>query len=269
MNYDPDVFGMFKTIGSQTVAEFALVLVGAGILTFMVRKMLPWIADRLHGRRHFVVLALVPILRLLIWLVALAMLVPLIIEPTLQNMIAVLGAFGVAIGFAMKDYASSLIAGVVSVMELNYRPGDWIEMNGVYGEVVHVGLRVVRIVTPDDTMVSIPHLKLWTESVHNANNGGPSLQCVTNFFLHPDHDAKHVRQLLLDVALSSPFLQIEKTMAVIVQEKPWGTHYILRAYPVDPRQQFRFISDLTARGKEALLKAGVKSCAIPTAMNMS
>lgn len=50
-----------------------------------------------------------------------------------------------------------------------------------------------------------------------------------------------------DVALTSPFLQLDKPVAVIVQEKPWGAHYRIRAYPVDPHQQFRFITDLTIR----------------------
>jgi hypothetical protein len=39
-------------------------------------------------------------------------------------------------------------------------------------------------------------------------------------------------------------------------EKPWGTHYRLKAYPVEPRDQFQFITDLTVRGKAALLALG-------------
>ena len=43
-------------------------------------------------------------------------------------MVTLLGAIGLAIGFALKDYVSSLIAGVVSAVELPYRPGDWVNM---------------------------------------------------------------------------------------------------------------------------------------------
>jgi small conductance mechanosensitive channel len=39
---------------------------------------------------------------------------------------------------------------------------------------------------------------------------------------------------------------------VVVAEKPWGTHYRVKAYPVDGRQEFQFISDLTVRRKAAL-----------------
>ncbi|BBI63414.1 hypothetical protein HSBAA_47200 [Vreelandella sulfidaeris] len=81
----------------------------------------------------------------------------------------------------MKDYVSSLIAGVVSATELPYRPGDWVQIEDTYGEVKHVGLRTVDIQTPDDDMVYVPHLKLWDHAVYNANNGGTSLQCVASF----------------------------------------------------------------------------------------
>jgi len=37
-----------------------------------------------------------------------------------------------------------------------YRRGDWISIEGTYGEVKSIGLRAVEIVTPDDTMVVIP-----------------------------------------------------------------------------------------------------------------
>jgi hypothetical protein len=51
--------------------------------------------------------------------------------------------------------------------------------------------------------------------------------------------------------------------AVIVTEKPWGTHYRLKAYPVDSAQQFQFVSDLTVRGKAALSRLGVEFAAVP------
>jgi hypothetical protein len=45
---------------------------------------------------------------------------------------------------------------------------------------------------------------------------------------------------------------------VVAREKPWGTQYWLKAYPVDPRDQFRFITDLTVRGKAALSELGLE-----------
>ena len=73
-------------------------------------------------------LSLVPLLRLSIIVGSLVLIVPQIIEPTVANMVALLGALGLVLGFGLKDYVSSLIAGIVALYEIPYRPGDWIEV---------------------------------------------------------------------------------------------------------------------------------------------
>jgi hypothetical protein len=103
--------------------------------------------------------------------------------------------------------------------------------------------------------------------LRNANSGSRKLQCVTDFYLHPQHDAVQVKQALMDVALTSPFLQIPIPVTVIVQEKPWGTHYRLKAYPVDPRDQFQFITDLTIRGKAAISGLGAVYAVAPVSLD--
>ena len=45
---------------------------------------------------------------------------------------------------------------------------------------------------PDDTVVVIPHLKLWDQLIFNANDGRQNLLCAADFYLHPGHDAAQV-----------------------------------------------------------------------------
>lgn len=254
---DKDKFmDVFKQVTSDVIIEIALVIAIATAIVWLSQRVLPWLADNLFGQRRLLVLAFIPTIRVVVFVFALVWIVPLVIEPNVQNMIAILSAVGIAIGFAMKDYVSSLLAGINAVYELPYRPGDWIEVDGAYGEVKHVGMRAVEIVTPDDTVVFIPHQKLWTGLIFNANNGGPSLMCVVDYYLAPEHDIHAVKHLLEDVALTSPYVQLAKPISVVVSEKPWGTHYKLKSYPIDPRQQFQYMTDLTARGKNAIRAAG-------------
>lgn len=253
-----DYSRLFNKLDTAALVELALVVAGAILLIVLSQRGLNWAANRLHGQHRFRVFALVPLVRLAILIVAISMAVPIVIDPSLQNMIALLGAVGLAIGFALKDYVSSLIAGVTAAVEMPYRPGDWVEIEGVYGEVTHVGMRTIEVVTPDDNLVSIPHLKIWNTPISNANNGGDSLQCVADFYLHPDHDAARIGEALRDVALTSPYLKFDRPIAVVAKEHPWGTHYKIRAYPVDPRQQFRFVTDLTLRGRAELGRLGAR-----------
>lgn len=258
-----NIADLFRRLDTGVLMDLVLILGGAIVLVVALQKILPWLANRLHGKKRHYLLAMVPLLRLIVVIAAFLLAVPILIKPSLQNMVAILGSLGLALGFALKDYASSLVAGIVAVGEAPYRNGDWVQIGDTYGEVVHVGMRTVNLVTADDNLVSIPHLKLWTEPISNANNGSPQLQCTAHFYLHPDHDGVRVRELLFDVALTSPYLALGEPIAVVVDEKPWGTRYRLRAYPIDARQQFRFATDLTLRAKADLLRHGFRMAAVP------
>lgn len=166
-------------------------------------------------------------------------------------------------GLAFKDYVSSLIAGIVTLFEGPYRPGDWIEIAGEYGEVKAINMRAVELMTTDDTVVTVPHVKLWDHVIRNANDGSRDLMCVTSYYLEPHHDAACAQETLCDVALTSAWVNLERPVAVRLSETPWGTHYRLKAYPLDPRQQNRLISDLTVRGKEALMARGMRFAVSP------
>lgn len=106
-----------------------------------------------------------------------------------------------------------------------------------------------------------PHPKLWDQPIFNANDGGQNLLCVADFYLHPHHNATEVKETLHDVALTSAFVQLEQSITVMVLDRPWGTHYRLKAYPIDPRQQTHFVTNLTVRGKAALINLGVQFAA--------
>ncbi len=120
------------------------------------------------------------------------------------------------------------------------------------GEVKAIGTRAVHLVTADDTEVIIPHARLWSTSVFNASGGKPSLLCVTDFYLHADHDGAAVRQALAEIGETSSYRKLETKVTVVAVETPWGTHYKIKAYVTESREQFAMITDLTLRGKERL-----------------
>lgn len=254
---------IFRSWDDINFVLIAAIVIVAALLFNGVKRGVPWVASRLPERFRFYLLPWVPMLRVLVLVVAIAQVTPLIIQPTPENLFAFFGAAAVAIGFAFKDYVSSIIAGIVALFEQPYRVGDWIEVDGDYGEVQSIGLRAIRILTPDDTVVAIPHSKMWTTGIKNDNAGKRELMCVTDFYLHPDHDGRLARQTLWDVALTSPYLQIDRPVVVIVYEKPWGTHYRVKAYPIDARDQFLFISDITVRGKAELKKMDARFAIAP------
>ena len=144
----------FSAITWVALVEAALVVAAAVLLIFVIQKLVPGLAGKLGGKARLYLLASVPLARLLIIVVTIIVVVPILVEPSFENMVAIFGALGLALGFAFKDYANSLIAGIVTLYEMPYRPGDWIEVDGKYGEVRSIGTRAAEIVTPDDTVIT-------------------------------------------------------------------------------------------------------------------
>ena len=246
--------------------KVVLILVGTWAVIFAARRLLPYLADRGPSQTRLSLLSAVPVIRLLAIIAAILWIIPLIFNVTFQNFLVIAGAASVAIGFAFKDYVSSLIAGIVALVERPYRSGDWVKVGDDYGEIRHMGLRSITIQTADDNAVVAPHSQLWTENISNSNDGAQTLQCVAEFFVAPAHDAALIRAGLADIALTSAYLHYERPVVVVLSEQPWGTHYKLRAYPFDMRDQFLFISDLTVRGKDRIAKLGAVPTAAPVAM---
>ncbi len=246
--------------------QIAVVVLGTWLAIYLARKVLPYLAERGPNQVRLYLLGAVPVLRLALLGFAILWVVPLVFNITFQNFLVIAGAASVAIGFAFKDYASSLIAGIVAVFERPYRPGDWVRVGEHYGEVVNVGLRSVSLRTPSDNIVTVPHLKIWDTNVSNANDGARTLMCVASFYVAPAHDAARLRSALEDVALTSAYLDYDKPVLVVLAESPWGTHYKLKAYPFDMRDQFRLVSDLTARGKLAIAGSGAAQVTAPASL---
>jgi small conductance mechanosensitive channel len=265
MNPEEETQQILRDLEEISFPTIVIIMVVALIGAWLVERVVPWIAAQLPPRFRFYVLPIAPIFRLLIFGFAIFQAIRLIIQPTAQNLLTIAGASAVAIGFAFKDYASSIVAGVVALVEQPYRPGDWVRIGGSYGEVQKVGLRAIKIETPDDNKVTIPHNTLWNENIINANDGRREHLCAAEFYLQPHHDAVLVDHALKDVAMTSPYVKLDRPITVIVAEQPWATHYSLRAYPIEGRNQLAFTSDLVIRGKDALAALRVEPARVAAA----
>src|SRR3989449_1108679 len=183
MNYSLSVWGHLEKLVWRDVLIVAAVLFLARLLIFAMQRKLRHAAEKARPHRRLIILRIVPIARLLIRAAAILVIVPLLVEPTVRNILALSAGLGLALAYTLKDYGSSFVAGLVTVLENTYQPGDWIEVDGAYGEVKSIAGRAVRLVTADDTEVIIPHSRLWSTSIFNSSSGNRSLLCVAKMLV--------------------------------------------------------------------------------------
>jgi len=79
-------------------------------------------------------------------------------------LVAGLGLTGFALGFALKDTISNLLAGILILLYQPFRIGDSIEVAGFSGRVSTIDLRYTELENAGDKVL-IPNSKLFTDPI--------------------------------------------------------------------------------------------------------
>lgn len=245
---------IISKITTAKVAQAVFILLAAYLILKILDKVIIWLSERIAKAWRLRVKQFLPFLRMMIFTATAVILMNLFLNLSKENILAVTGTVAVALGFAFKDYASSIIAGIVGLFESPYGVGDRIKIGDYYGEVINYGLRSVTIQTPDDSTVTIPHNKIWTEAISNANSGALEAQVVTEFCLAHEVDINLVKKILYRVAQTSKYTALKLPIVVVMEEKPWGSLFKLKCYPLDARDEFVYKTDLITRAKQAFTK---------------
>lgn len=241
-------------ITTWKVAQALILILLAFLILKLIDKSIIWISERTAKEWRLRIKQSLPLLRTIVLTVVVIILMNLFLNLSRDNILAITGTVAVALGFAFKDYVSSIIAGIVGLFEAPYRVGDRVKIGEHYGEVVSYGLRKIQLKTPDDNTITIPHNKIWTEAIANANTGELEAQVVTEFFFAHEVDVQLIKRILYRVAHTSKYTALKLPIVVIMEAKPWGTQFKLKCYPLDARDEFVYMTDLTTRAKKAFAK---------------
>jgi len=85
----------------------------------------------------------------------------------LQSLATVAAAATLAIGFAMQDVVQNFVAGVFIYTDKPFRIGDWIEWDDNAGIVEDISLRVSRVRTFDNELLTVPNSQLTDGVIKN------------------------------------------------------------------------------------------------------
>ena len=189
-----------------------------------------------------------------------------VVEVTPEVMLALGGTAAVAVGFALKDFVSSIVAGFMILVDRPFQVGDRVTFDGWYGEIRHIGLRSVRLVTLDDTQVTIPNSKFLTDPVASGNAGSVEMMVQMDFYIGLDQDLAAAKRVVTEALTSSRYMSSARPWAVNVSQVLQDSYLALRlrakAYVLDVRFEKAFETDVTERVVAGLAAAGVKPPAV-------
>ena len=183
-----------------------------------------------------------------------------------QLLLAIGGSLAVAAGFAMKDLVASIIAGVIILLDRPFQVGDRVTFAGYYGEITHIGLRSVRMMTLDDTQVTIPNNKFLTDAVASGNAGAVDMMIQVDLYIGADENLDEARRLLSEVVTTSRYVNLNRAWNVVVSQvienDYFATQLRAKAYVLDARLEKAFQGDITERALDAFATANIKPPAV-------
>lgn len=234
------------------------------VLFFAVKKLNQWssnLKEKFPSKRLFI-LQSSTIISFVLSIVGTFAIIYGVLKPSKEILLALTGSAAVAIGFSLKDLVSSLIAGIVLLFDRPFQVGDRVTFKNIYGEIVKIGLRAVRLNTLDDNLVTIPNSEFINNAVASGNAGALDMMVVMNIHLALDENIPKVQELLYEVLITSRYVYLAKPVVVLVSEAEVAHRLVLKftmkAYVLDVKYEKAFESDVYTRAIKELNKLEVR-----------
>jgi len=262
MQPEPNVLEIFNPRG---LPYALLILVLMLVLSRVLTGVLQTIGERFSDKR-LLIHQIGSLLRFGIYVVGILGIILSVVVLKPQVLLAVGGTLAVAVGFALKDLAASFVAGLTILADKPFQVGDRVTFDGYYGEIKHIGLRSVEMITLDDTLVSIPNSKFLTDTVASGNAGAVEMMIAVDFYIGIDQDLPLAKRIVKEALTASRYTHLKKPWSVVVKqvihENYFAVRLLAKAYVLDVRFEKAFESDITERVLEGFAQAGIQPPAI-------
>jgi small-conductance mechanosensitive channel len=242
-----------------TVLFIAEIIIIAYVLVFILTFLLRKVSEQV-GQYRIIVKTLIPLLKFVIYLWAIYFIIVAVISPSLTEAVAFSGLLGAALGFGLKDLFADAVGGITITFEKPFQIGDKITFGKYYGEVIDIGIRGTRLVTPDANTVTVPNYLIFTESVASGNYGKLDMMVVIDLYIDPRSDVIRGIKILKDAVVTSKYVYISPNHPYTVLFEDFAYYHRLRAkaYVNDLRQEFEFKSEVARRAWTAYRQEGIE-----------
>ena len=173
-----------------------------------------------------------------------------------NSFVAILGAAGLAVGFALQGSLSNFAAGVMLILNRPFKTGDHVEIAGVEGDIAEISIFSTMIDTKDNKRVIIPNAEITAAT-------------ITNFSAHDkrrvdmvmgigyEADIKQAKEILTDICTSHPKSLDSPAPTVAVMElADSSVNFMVRPW-CHPDHYWDVYCDVTEQVKLAFDSAGI------------
>lgn len=184
------------------IATFLAIVFAAWIISRMLSSGVRHGLARVDGTSRLLENFLVKSVRWIVMAVGLIMALSAL-EVSIGPLLAVVGAAGFVIAFALQDSLSNFASGLMILFFRPFDEGDVIDAGGVSGKVQSMNLVSTTILTFDNKRMVVPNNKIWNDVITNAT-GVNERRVDMEFGIGYDDDIDKANEILVDIITSHP-----------------------------------------------------------------
>ena len=139
------------------------------------------------------------------------------LENFLVSMAGIAAAGALAVGFAMQSVIANVVAGVFIYTDKPFRIGDWIVWGDHSGVVEDISLRVTRVRTFDNELLTVPNSALTGGVIKNPVDGD-RLRLKFDFGIGYDDDVERASEIIVEEATAHPEIMDDPAPSVRLTE---------------------------------------------------
>lgn len=128
------------------------------------------------------------------------------------------GAVAIGLGFGMQNLLKNLISGLMLLLERPFRPGDLIEVNGMRGRVIDIGMRSSHIRDGNGIETLIPNSTFIEENVTNWTLSSQSVRIAVKVGVAYGSNPQEVTEILLNTAERHGLVQDKPAPDVVFED---------------------------------------------------
>ena len=223
------------------------IMLSASIISVAIKFIVPAALDRYNTNKSVTVTGGNPLVvfasRGIVWFMGIYLALQEVgIE--LLGIIASLAVFSLIIGLAVQQTLGNMLNSFMLAVDQPFEVGDRIEVEGVTGTVMSVGILSTKILTLTEELVVIPNNRLVDSTITNFARGGGDgmgsrLTLTLDIGVDYDERSAHVKQVIMDVAKKCPHVEQDPPPRVLLRELgDFSKNYRLYVWLADYGEEF-------------------------------
>lgn len=261
---ESDIGNAASILNVLDITKISLLIFGMICLAIAV-KFVASLGDNLNRRmpsKRLLIAQVITVISFVIYILGGGYIFYGVVQPPKALLLAVSGTLAVALGLSLKDLVSSVVAGVILLFDRPFQVGDRITFDRSYGEIQTIGLRAIKIITLDDSVVTIPNNRFITDVVASGNFGELDMMIQINFHVALFADLEKARDLLFEAAVTSKYVFLKKPVSIVFNEVEFAQRQAMqirvKCYVFDVRFETNLQTDILNRGNTALMANGIQ-----------